>query len=144
MSDEPPGPKAAAAAENQEKSVYIADAYHASQLDEYNKIRRMVKFIQKKDDLNENVRGILGSMLEKPPSPEGADFIYTEVSDMANSLPAVDSALVPNFFTRASIVFRLIRRTLDMYLINPITEDTVIGIEVPDADREDPRILEHI
>lgn len=63
---------------------------------------------------------------------------------MAHVLPAVESVLTPEFFARASLTFRLLRRTLDLHLINTISEDTVLAIAVSDADCEDPRILEHI
>ena len=80
----------------------------------------------------------------EPPLVEGTDFVYTDVSDMAHVLPAVESVLYPHFFTCTTLIFRLLRRNLDMHLINPISEDAVLAVEVFDADREDPRILEHI
>ena len=104
----------------------------------------MRRFIQKKDDLDLNIEGILDSMLENPPSIEGTDFFHSDVSDMAHVLPAVESVLNPRFFTRATLIFRLLHHTLDIYLISPISEDAVLAVAVPDADREDPKILEHI
>ncbi len=45
-----------------------------------------------------NICGILDGMLEKPPSLEGTDYVFSDISDMAHVLPAVESVLVPDFF----------------------------------------------
>ena len=69
---------------------------------------------------------------------EGTDFVHADVSDIAYILPAVKSILIPAFFSRATLVFCLLRHTLDLHLINPIIEDSVLAIQVSEADREDP------
>ena len=120
------------------------EAFYASQVEEYNRICKMYELVQNKHDLDSNICGILDRMLEEPTLLEGTDFVHADVSDMAHILPAVNSILIHSFFSRGTLVFRMLRHTLDLHLINPIIEDAVLAIQVSEADREDPRILEHI
>ncbi len=134
----------AAAEEIQDISIDTAEAYHASQIEEYNRTCKMCRFVQKKDECNVNICEILDKILEKLLPFERTVYVYSHVTDMAHVITAVESVLVLDFFARTSIIFRLLRRMLDVHLTNLITEDSVISIKVPDADREDPQILEHI
>ena len=104
----------------------------------------MFKFVRKTDELDEIVCSILENMLENPPTKENTDFVYTDITDMAMSLPPVESLLAPNFFIRAPLGFHLLRRTLELDLVNRKSEDAVLSVTVPQDDCEDPRLLEHI
>ena len=63
---------------------------------------------------------------------------------MAISLPPVQPLLVPTFFIRSPLGFRLLCRTLELHLVNRISEETVLNVTVPQADCEDPLLLERI
>ena len=134
----------AAAMANNGNSIDTAEAYHASQVEEFHRIRKMCKFFRKRDSLDHQVGEMIEALSDKPPTLESTDFVNADVTDMSNALPAVESILIPSFFERTTLGFRLLRRSLDLHLVNTIDEDATLSVEVPDADREYPRILEHI
>ena len=135
---------AAATNNNNDGSLNTAEAYHANQFEEYHRLVKMCKFFRRRDTLDYRVGGVLVGLLEKASSLEGTDFAVADVTDLAHALPSLESVLQPSFLERTTPGFRLLRRSLDLHLVNHITEDNVLAIEVSDADREDPRILEHI
>ena len=116
----------------------------AEQLEEYNRIRKMSRFIRITDDLDIAVREIMDRMLGAPPSINKADFEYRDISDMAMRLPSAESLLKPDFFDRTALIFRLFRRTMDLYMVNSTSMDAVLAIRIPDKDLEDPRMIELI
>ena len=104
----------------------------------------MCKFFRRRDTLDYRVEEVLNVFMEKAHSLEGTDFPIADVTDLAHALRSLDSVLQLSFFERTTLGFRLLRRSLDLNLVNHATEDNVLAIEVSDADREDLRILEHI
>ncbi len=54
----------AAAEKPQDMSIDSAEAYHASQIEENNRTCKMYRFVQKKDEFNVNICGILGKILK--------------------------------------------------------------------------------
>lgn len=63
---------------------------------------------------------------------------------MAHALPSVESLIAPCFFEGTAIGLRLLQRALDLHLINRVTEDMLLPVEIPHAYRGYSRILEHI
>lgn len=120
------------------------EEFQAAQLEEYLRVCRMLKFVQVKDDLDAALKEILERMLDVPPSMEKADFAYSDISDMAHALLSPESLLVSEFFARTTLAFRLFRRTLDLHMVKNKAMDAVLAIDVPDDDRSDLRIMEHI
>ena len=77
-----------------------------------------------KDELDAGIKEILNLMLEGSPSMESTDSAYSDISDMAHALPLTDSLLVPDFFARTTLVFRLFRRTLDLHNVLILGSDS--------------------
>ncbi len=59
-----------------------------------------------------------------------------------DQLSAVESAVKLKIFTHTSLIFRLVRRILEVHLIYQIPKDIAFGIKVPGTYREDTHILE--
>ena len=105
---------AAASARSEQDSENTEELYHASQLEEYYRIRKLLKFVRVEDALNTSIWKILKLLLEKKPSIEGMEYATSDISDMAYEQPAIDSVVEPKFFSRPALIFRLFRRTLDI------------------------------
>ncbi len=82
-------------------------------------------------------------MLEHPRHWE-TKFGSNDVSDMPHFLPPIDFLLTSKFSSRSTLIFRLLRRALDLYQINPISEDAVLRIAFSNTEEEELCIMEHI
>ena len=120
------------------------ELFQAEQLDEYKRILKMSRFIRIKDDLDVALKEITDTMLEASRSIDKADFEYSYISDMSLGLPSAESLLKPDFFDRTTLIFWLLRRALDLHLVNNTTMDYVHAIQISDKDRENPRMIEFI
>ena len=136
-----------AAGENAlEGSENTAEAYQAQQFEEYNNIWKICRFIRIKDKLDAEIKKTLKTLnvvLEGPPTMESTDFAYNDISDNAHALSSTDSLLIPDFFARTTLVFRLFRRTLNLHPVSRISMETVVAVETTESEKQDPRIKEH-
>ncbi len=82
--------------------------------------------------------------MEKPRTLEGTEDEPKDVLAMVAALSAGQPSLELNFFAWTKLLFRSLRRTLDIHQINPNAEDPVFEIAVDSAEHEDPRSLEPI
>ena len=104
----------------------------------------MYSILSQQDELTTVIYAFLTKMLEKHPTMESAEFAYSDITDIGLLLPPVETLTTTEFFARPPLIFRLLHRTLDFHLVNPITEEAALKINVSPADRTDPRIFEHI
>lgn len=88
-------------------------------------------FIRVKNDLDVAPKDIIARMLEAPPSFDKADLEYREISGINHGLPMKESLLTPDFFHRITLIFRLLRKVLDLHMVNNTPTDTVLAIQVP-------------
>ncbi len=86
-----------AAVDAEDKSTDNAETYHALQMEEYNQICNMLKYVQKKDDLDAKISVMFDKMLKKPPPQEVTNFNYNDVSGMKHVLTDVEFVLTPEF-----------------------------------------------
>ena len=76
----------------------------------------MLKFVLKRDELDQSVYSVLENMIENPPTKENTDFVYNNITKIAMSLPPVKSLPVPTLFIRALLGFRVLRRIVRNYI----------------------------
>ena len=145
MSGTPPVVKnAATSTSSQQDSENTEELYHASQLEEYFRIRKLLKFVRVEDALNTSIWKMLFEILKKEPSNCGMEFAVADIDDMSIELPSVERIPKPEFFSRPALIFRLLRRTLQLYHVNSISREHVESVEVPVAELKSPRMLEYI
>ncbi len=76
-----------------------AAAYNKSQLDQHERIMKMLKFVRKCDHVDESVVFATENNLATPPTVNGGELLMEDVLDIIYSLIPVESLLQPDFST---------------------------------------------
>ena len=118
-------------------------AFDDAQVHECNKILMYMRLIRKTDELDMSIALALGSITRDPPKMGVTEYTLDNVFDIIHSLPPVEEVNKPDFFNRKSLPFRLLRRILELHLVNLINPSDVSAVPLSIDDREDPRIFEH-
>ena len=101
----------------------------------------MFPFAKPKDSLDEFVISIIRQLLEKTPKIVDDVYSVNGVKDKSHQLPRFEEFLDIKYFSRPTLVMRLLFRSISMHLINSIREDDVLAADVPYEDRENPQLL---
>ena len=125
-----------------ELQTSIAAAYNKSQFDEHKRIRKILNFVCKCDEIDESVVLAVTNILWNLPRRSGDYLLIGDVLNVIYSLPAVEILLHPEFFNSATLPFRLLRRSLEIHLVNPVSEEGIWSILLSEDDRNDPRLAE--
>ncbi len=80
---------------------------HKSQLEEYAKIKKMLKFLRKADEINEPIVLTTKNIVAILPTLIGKDLLIIDVLDIIYYLPPVKSLLPPEFFNRPTLFTNL-------------------------------------
>ena len=121
-----------------------AQAFMKAQEEEHSRIKRMVNFIRKTDELDFSIHAAIENILSIPLSPQSTTFSMSDVADIIHGFPTPEQVLEPKYFRRVTLPFRLLRRCLDLHLVNPIDEETISTVHLPEEDKEDSRLSEQI
>ena len=104
----------------------------------------MVNFIRKTDELDFSIHAAIENILSIPLSPQSPRFSMSDVADIIHGFPTPEQLLEPKYFRRVTLPFRLLHRCLDLHLVNPIDEETISTVQLPEEDKEDSRLSEQI
>lgn len=127
-----------------ETSPEDALAFFEMQTEEFRRIKKMYRFLRKVDQLDTAIANAIESFLESPLELSVNLFSLSDVADIVHGFPIVQSLLTPNFFLRVTLPFRLLRRCLNLHLVNPVTEEMTSSVHLPADEREDPHLREQI
>lgn len=67
----------------------------------------------------------------------------SDVGNMKHVLPSLDQVLKPEFFGRATLYFRILWRSFDMHLANPVKDEVLSSISSRTNKCDDARLHEH-
>lgn len=71
---------------------------------------------------NKILQVIKQELKEAPAAVKVTTIDADEVEDILIRLPIIENKVAPNFFARASLSLRLLRRSLDLQSVNPISD----------------------
>lgn len=75
---------------------------------------------------------------------EPHDISMNDVQDIIYSLLPVETIIGTDSFLRVALPFRLLRRCLNMHLVNPIKNTMLNCVSIAEEDLEDVPLFEHI
>ena len=127
-----------------ENSYGIAQAFLESQLDEYRRIKKMVRFIRSRDETDEGIAKAIDALLMDPPTIEGSEMEITDTHAIIHGLPHYTNLMDPSFFNRTTLTFRLLRRALELHNRNNVKMSQINAVAMHDEDRQDTRIREQV
>ncbi len=81
----------------------------------------MLKFVRKCAHIDESVVLATENILASATMLNSNDLLMGDVLDIIHSLPFVESLLHPEFFNHPTLPFRLLRRTLGIQMVNPVS-----------------------
>ena len=96
------------------------------------------------DDLDASIALKLESITQEAPKIGTSEYTMEDTLDIIHGLPPVEEINKPEFFNRKTLPFRLLQRSLELHLVNPIKPDDMSSVPLSNDDREDPRLIEHI
>ena len=121
-----------------------AQAFLESQLGEYYRIKKMIRFVSISDELETLVANAIENILVDEPKLDESNLMMSEVTDIIHGFPPVETLLKPEFFLRTTLPFRLLRRCSEMHLVNPVKDESKSEVDFLDEEREDPRLAEQV
>ena len=83
----------------------ITQAFLETQLDEHRRIKKMVWFIQRHDETDEDINKAINAFLLSPPTIEGSEISITETLDIIHDLPHYTNLMNPSFFNHSPCLF---------------------------------------
>ena len=104
----------------------------------------MTRFLIMSDDLDKIVANAIKNIIADPTTLDSGGLEMTDVADLSVNFPSVDSLLHKEFFQRAALSFRQLRRSLAMHHVNPIEKGSVSEITLVEDEKEHPRIAEQV
>ena len=103
-----------------------------------------MRLIRRSLDLDRPISLTLESITQEPPKKGTSEYSMDDTLDIIHGLPPVEQVKKPKFFTRKTHPFRLLRRSLELHLVNPIKPDDMSSVLLSNDDQEDPRLYELI
>ena len=86
-------------------------------------MKREQKLLNKTDDLDTAIHGIVDSWLDIPLTDEDNAMTTDDVEDIAQALPSLERILVPGYFGRTTFPFRILRQLIFLHDVNPVDAD---------------------
>ena len=103
----------------------------------------MLKYVRKCGHVDEAVIMVIENITYILPTAEGNDYTMGDVAAILHRLPSAEHLLVPEFLGRASLPFRLLRRSLEMHLVNPVPKQDFEEVFANAANEDQSRLGEY-
>ncbi len=112
---------------------------------EHNPIMRLSAILRRGDTLEYEILNAINQILKDPSTlklKEGLD--QEDVNDVLLGFPALEDVCDYQFFSHLPLPFRLLRQSLDLHDVNPVSDEKVATVLVSDTDKNDPRLFEQV
>ena len=107
------------------------------------RIRKMLKYVRKRNQADEAVLMVIENITSMLPRAGWNDYTIDDIKDIPYEFPSVEILLVPEFFLWLVLPFRLLRRSLEMYLVKPVPQQGVEDALTNAVDEDQSRLAEY-
>ena len=114
--------------DNEQSSVEIRKKDHA-------RLTRLIKLLKKTDELDSHIYDIVHNIVDGEFCPDTPPYDHDDIAEIIQTIFHLEDVMYPAFLRKVAFPYRMLRLSLSLYDMNPISDHQILTVQMSDAEK---------